>query len=115
MQDPIAERRQLMAALAARLTPVRGNMTDTEFGQLLADMVNVAGRGAEIDAKPGSLSPDMAPDEIRRLLDLLPGWPSRLVAQTPTTPRRLRAAALILGRRLAPQSCASSHPSRNLR
>ena len=73
MQDRIAERRQLMAALAARLTRVRRNMTEAEFGQLLADMVKVTERFAEIDAKPGSLGPDMSLEDIRRLLDLPPG------------------------------------------
>lgn len=71
MQDPMKDSRQkLRAALAARLERVRGAMTDAEFGQLLADMVIVAERFAEIDAKPGAHRADMPPDEIRRLLNL---------------------------------------------
>lgn len=63
-------RRQLMVALAARLTCVRGNLTDTQFGQLLADMVRTVERFAEIDAKPGAHGPAMPPEEIRGLLDI---------------------------------------------
>jgi hypothetical protein len=71
VQDLTVERhRKMMAALAARLSPVRGSMTDAEFGQLLADMVTMADRFAEIDAKPGAHRPAMPQDEIRRLLDL---------------------------------------------
>lgn len=64
-------RHALMATIAARLARVRGQMTDAEFGQLLADVVRTAERFAEIDAKPGGrLTPNVPPDEIRRLLDL---------------------------------------------
>ena len=59
-----------MTAMTARLSRVRGNMTDAEFGQLLANMSRTAERFAEIDAKPGALGPDMPPDEIYRLLNL---------------------------------------------
>jgi len=62
-----------MAALAARLTCVRGNMTDAEFGQLLADMVTVAERFGEIEAKPAAYNADMSPEDTRRALDIPPG------------------------------------------
>lgn len=74
MHDPKDERRHaIMAAMTARLSRVRGAMTDAEFGQLLADMVKMAERFAEIDAKPGASSADMPPEKIRRLLDINPG------------------------------------------
>ena len=58
LKDSMDEtRRQLMAALAGRLTPVRGNLTDAQFGQLLADMLRTVERFAEIDAKPGAHGP----------------------------------------------------------
>jgi hypothetical protein len=49
-----------MVALAARLSRVRGSMTDAEFGELLADMVTMADRFTEIDAKPGARDPETA-------------------------------------------------------
>ena len=72
MGDKQDERRgQLMVTIAARLAKVRGQMTDAEFGRLLAEVVRTAERFAEIDAKPvGRLTPTVPPDEIRRLLDL---------------------------------------------
>ena len=66
-------RRAMVAAMAARLSRVRGAMTDAEFGQLLADVVKVAERFVEIDAKPGASRANMPPEEIRRLLDITPG------------------------------------------
>ena len=65
-------RRATMAAMAARMTRVRGNMTDAEFGQLLMDMVKVAERFGEIDAQPGAMRAAMPREEIRRLLDIPP-------------------------------------------
>ena len=71
VHDPMNERRRrILSALAARLSRVRGNMTDAEFGQLLADMVEMAERFAEIDAKPNASAPAMPPDEIARLLSI---------------------------------------------
>jgi hypothetical protein len=52
--------RKMMVALAARLSRVRGSMTDAEFGELLADMVTMADRFTEIDAKPGARDPETA-------------------------------------------------------
>ena len=73
MQDFRQDRRHaLLTELAARLNRVRGNMTDAEFAQLLADMVRTAERFAEIDATPGALLPDLPPDEIARLVNLGP-------------------------------------------
>lgn len=73
MQDERDSRRQqLMAAIAKRLVPVRGQMTDAEFGALLADMVRTAERFEAIDAKPGAHRPDMSPEDIQRLLDNAP-------------------------------------------
>lgn len=64
------DRRKLAAALSARMSPVRGEMTDAEFAQLLTDMMRTTERFAEIDDRPGSLAPDMSQDEIKRLRDI---------------------------------------------
>ena len=45
---------ELKAALAARLERVRGNMTDDEFGQLVADITRTAARFEEIEAREPS-------------------------------------------------------------
>ena len=42
---------QLRAAFDARVERVRGNMTDREFADLVADMVSTAQRLEEIDAR----------------------------------------------------------------
>jgi len=71
MQDAADDRlRKLTAALTARMSRVRGEMTDAEFAQLLTDMVRTAERFAEIDDMPSSMAPDMPPDQIRQLLDI---------------------------------------------
>jgi hypothetical protein len=41
----------MTAAMAVELSRLRGAMTDAEFGPLLADVVKMAERFAEIDAK----------------------------------------------------------------
>ena len=64
---------QLRAAFAARVERVRGNLSDAEFAQLVADMVRTAQRLEEIDARtmgrptpvPGTL-PTFKEPEIRR-------------------------------------------------
>lgn len=71
MQDDRDDRhRELMATMAARLSRVRGQMTDAEFGQLLADVVRTAKRFAELDAKPDAAIIPTDPKEIRRLLGI---------------------------------------------
>ena len=63
---------QLRAAFSARLERVRGNMSDADFAQLVADMVSTAQRFEEIDARelgsktplPGTL-PTFKEPEIR--------------------------------------------------
>jgi hypothetical protein len=55
---------QLRAAFAARLERVRGNLSDGEFAQLVADMVATAQRLEEIDARAIGRKtplPDMIP------------------------------------------------------
>ena len=47
---------KMLTAMAARIAPVRGDMTDAEFAQLIADMVNMAQRFAEIDKRLGYTS-----------------------------------------------------------
>jgi hypothetical protein len=42
---------QLREAFAVRLGRVRGNMTDSEFANLVADMVSTAQRLEEIEAR----------------------------------------------------------------
>jgi len=75
VHDEIDERRRgMMAAIAARLARVRGNMTDAEVGQLLADMVKVAERFGEIDARPGAMCAAMSQEEILCLFSITPGW-----------------------------------------
>jgi len=43
----------MLTAVTARIATVRGDMTDAEFGQLIADMVRTAQRFAEIDKRLG--------------------------------------------------------------
>lgn len=45
------ERTSLRAALAARLERFRGNMSDTEFAQLIDDVIGTMLRFEEIDAR----------------------------------------------------------------
>lgn len=59
--NPMSERfEELRAALAARLERVRGNMTDDEFGQLVADITRTAQRFEEIEARERSRKPPRA-------------------------------------------------------
>jgi hypothetical protein len=61
---------QLRAAFAARLERVRGTLSDAEFAQLVADMVSMAQRLEEIDARalgeptpiPGTISMSKEPE-----------------------------------------------------
>ena len=48
---PEERRRERRADLVARLTRVRGQMTDTEFERLVASAERTAARFAEIDAR----------------------------------------------------------------
>lgn len=63
-----ARSEQLRAAFAARLERVRGNMTDSEFAHLVADMMSTAQRREEIDARemgPNARIPVSKEPEIR--------------------------------------------------
>ena len=53
-------RRELRAELVARLSRVRGQMTDAEFDALVSDVERTAARFAEIDARP--YRPGLTPD-----------------------------------------------------
>jgi hypothetical protein len=55
--DRDARRRELAAELTERLARLRGQMTDSEFDQLVADMVQTTERFAEIDARPLTTDP----------------------------------------------------------
>ena len=55
-------RRERRAELVARLTRVRGQMTDTEFEKLVASVERTAARFAEIDAAPYKLQLDPPPE-----------------------------------------------------
>lgn len=61
MQDQ-RDDRQPMTTMAARLARVRGQMTDEEFGRLLADIGRTAERFTEIDAAPGATLPAESDD-----------------------------------------------------
>jgi hypothetical protein len=73
MQDRTDDqrRRALASVVATRLERVRGGMTDAEFGQLIADMVRVYERFAEIEMGRDALANlPTDPDEIRRVLGI---------------------------------------------
>jgi hypothetical protein len=55
--DRDARRRELAADFTERLTRFRGQMTELEFDQLVADMVRTTERFAEIDARPLTSDP----------------------------------------------------------
>jgi hypothetical protein len=55
-------RRERRAELVARLTRVRGQMTDTEFERLVASVERTTARFAEIDAGPHKLQLDPPPE-----------------------------------------------------
>jgi hypothetical protein len=60
-------RRELAAAITARLSRVRGNMTDQEFARLIADVAHTAERFAEIEGRwPADRDGDR--EAMRRLL-----------------------------------------------
>ena len=57
-------RQQLRAELIARLERVRGQLTDTEFDDLVTSVERTAARFAEIDAGPYQVLP--LPDDDER-------------------------------------------------
>ena len=62
MREPRNDRRrELRAELVDRLGRVRGQMTDAEFEDLVADVERTAARFAEIDARPHRLWADAPP------------------------------------------------------
>ena len=54
---PEKRRQQLRAEMIARLHRVRGQMTDSEFAELVSSVERTAARFAEIDAAPHKLQP----------------------------------------------------------
>ena len=73
MLERHARRLRLARELAERVSMVRGDLSDAEFTQLVADMVGTAQRFARIDASHGEfhreswplLEDDRLPDELQ--------------------------------------------------